>query len=272
MLDLRVDNFYSFLFLRRVIIINSNNISNTYLVYKFYNINDELLYVGITNDIKIRLRQHKQKKKWFKNVDKIYISNNTMSRNEAHIYEIYYIANNNPKYNIDYMNGGKVDFMLDELIFEEYIVGKRRKINIDIVLNMYNSGKSIEDIASELGYSNEYISQNLNSKLIELGEKKKGRRNCKDERFEVFINCLKVLSNNIYFTIDDILNKFLDDYECALETAKMYYKDEFKNILDDQLEKLGYKRIRANKEIKDKYNIDSLGYPSIIVNIDKLIN
>ena len=246
-----------------MIIINSNNISNTYLIYKFFNVNNELLYIGITNDIKIRLKQHKQKKKWFKNVDKIYISNNTMSRNEAHIYEIYYIANSNPKYNIDYMNGGKVNFMLNDLIFEEYIVGKRRKINIDIVLNMYNSGKSIEDIASELGYSNEYI----RIKLIELGIIKRIQKGNKDEQFEIFINCLKVLSNKIYFTIDDIINMFSDKYKCTYKTALKYYKEKFNFIIDKELEDLGLVKISTNKEIKDKYNIDvpERSYPKIIV-------
>ena len=42
-------------------IVIDNNI-NTYLIYKFFNVNNELLYIGITNDIKIRLKQHKQEK------------------------------------------------------------------------------------------------------------------------------------------------------------------------------------------------------------------
>ena len=246
---------------------NINDDINTYLVYKFYNINNELLYIGITNDIKIRLKQHKQKKKWYKEIDKIYISN-MMTRNEAHIYEIYYIANEIPKYNIDYSNGGKVNITLGDLIFKEYIKGKRRKINIDVVLELYNSGKSIDDISKQLNYSYSYIEQQLKLKLIDLGKIKKGRRNCKEERFTIFTNCIKELSDNIYFTIDDVLNKFLNDYECSLETAKMYYKDEFRNLLNNILDGYDLQRIRAKKQIKEQFMITDKGYPFIIVKND----
>ena len=186
-----------------------------------------------------------------------------MSRNEAHIYEIFYIANEIPIYNVDYSNGGKVNITLGDLIFKEYIKRKRRKIDIDVVLNMYNSGESIDDIASELDYSNEYI----RIKLIELGIIKRIQKGNKDEQFEIFINCLKVLSNKIYFTIDDILNMFSDKYKCTYKTALKYYKEKFNFIIDKELEDLGLVKISTNKEIKDKYNIDvpERSYPKIIV-------
>jgi len=233
------------------------------LIYKFYNINNELLYVGITNNMKIRLKQHKQDKDWFEEINKINISEK-MTRNEAHIYEIYYISNEKPKYNIDYINGGKVNFAIDILIFKEYKKEKRKKINIDIVLGMYNSGKTIEDIATELKYSPEYITQNLRSRLIELGDIKPNRRNSQNERTEIFVTCLRVLSNKKYFTRSDIINRFSIDYDCAEETSKMYYKDEFNVLLDGELEKLGLRRIRANKEIKERFGMTGDGYPFII--------
>jgi len=233
------------------------------LVYKFYNINNELLYVGITNNMKIRLKQHKQDKEWFDEIKRIYITEK-MTRNEAHIYEIFYIANENPLYNIDYINGGKVGFVISELLFKDYKKERRKRINVDIVLRMYNEGKSIEEIATELKYSTEYIAKNLRSKLIELREVKPNRRNGKNERFEMFVNCLTYLSNKKYFTIEDIVYKFMNDYECTEETAKTYYKDEFAVLLIEEVNKIGLKRIRANKVIKEQFGMDGEGYPFII--------
>ena len=236
------------------------------LVYKFYNSNNELLYVGITNSMKLRLKQHKQDKEWFTEIKKICVSDK-MTRNEAHIYEIYYIANENPKYNVDYINGGKVSFMMGELSFKEYKKEKRKKIDVDVVLRMYNEGKSIDEIATELKYSTEYITQNLRKKLIELREVKPNRRNGKNERFEMFVNCLTYLSNKKYFTIEDIVYKFMNDYECTEETAKTYYKDEFAVLLIEEVNKIGLKRIRANKIIKEQFGMIGDGYPFIICEI-----
>ena len=129
---------------------------------------------------------------------------------------------------------------------------------------MYNESKSIDEIATELKYSTEYITQNLRSKLIELGEVKPNRRNGKNERFEMFVNCLTYLSNKKYFTIEDIVYKFMNDYECTEETAKTYYKDEFAVLLIEEVSKIGLKRIRANKIIKEQFGIGGEGYPFII--------
>jgi len=266
MLDLRVDNFYSFLFLRRVIIINSNNISNTYLIYKFYNINNELLYIGITNDIKIRLKQHKQNKKWFKNVDKIYISNNTMSRNEAQIYEIYYIANSNPKYNINHMNGGKVDFMLDELIFEEYINKDmrfyRKKLALNNIKNMFLEGKNIDYIANKIEYSKEHTRR----LLIELNlvEKQEKDKNMTPEVYNYVVEIInEFIYKNDYANMKDIkelvVNKF--GHNQSHKKIKLF---KLENILSENK----FKAIRCNKQIKEKYNIKSDGYPFIIVKND----
>jgi len=244
----------------------SKTIENNNLIYKFYNVNNELLYVGITNSMKLRLRQHKQDKPWANEIKKICVSDK-MTRNEAHIYEIYYIANENPLYNVDYLNGGKVSFIISELLFKEYKKEKRKKINIEILVDMYNKGKTIEEIAKELKYSIEYIAQNLNFKLIECGEvKPRHGKNTQDERFGIFVDCLKSFSGEIFFTIDDIINKFANIYDCAKETAKWYYKKEFNTLVNKELENLGLSMIRANSELKRIYNISTSGYPLIICN------
>jgi len=101
---------------------NSNNkvvTEQDNYVYKFYNSENILLYVGITNHPINRFRQHKKDKNWFKEVDKIFISDN-FYRNEAGLYEIYYISNEFPKYNIDFVNGGVIGFDLPKIVFREY--------------------------------------------------------------------------------------------------------------------------------------------------------
>jgi len=249
-----------------VIIINSNNISNTYLIYKFYNINNELLYVGITNDIKIRLKQHKQNKKWFKNVDKIYISNNTMSRNEAQIYEIYYIANSNPKYNIDYMNGGKVNFILDELIFEEYINKDmrfyRKKLALNNIKNMFLEGKSIDYIANKIEYSKEHTRR----LLIELNlvEKQDKDKNMTPEVYNYVVEIInEFIYKNDYANMKDIKELVVKKFGNN-QSHKKIKLFKLENILTENK----FKAIRCNKQIKEKYNIKSDGYPFIIVKND----
>ncbi len=100
--------------------------NNKNLVYKFYNENSKLLYVGITNDIGKRINKHKCDKKWFDEVDKIMVSK-YMSRNECHLYEIMYIANDNPKYNKDYSNGGSVSLELSKIDFHQYHYKKKEQ-------------------------------------------------------------------------------------------------------------------------------------------------
>ena len=98
-------------------------------VYMFYNKEKELLYVGITNDISLRLKQHRADKDWWAEVDKIYVSQN-MTRNEVHLYEIYYIANMIPKYNKTFDNGGLVRLQIPDIKFSEYIVNTASPIPI----------------------------------------------------------------------------------------------------------------------------------------------
>jgi hypothetical protein len=89
------------------------------IVYKLYN-NNELLYIGITIHIKQRLEEHKLSKKWYVDIDKIYVSEK-LTRNEVKIYEIYYITKEKPKYNSYFTDSGDVNITLPELTFNEYI-------------------------------------------------------------------------------------------------------------------------------------------------------
>jgi hypothetical protein len=247
------------------------------LVYKFYNIDNELLYVGITNDMKIRLVKHKQDKTWFKEISKITVSNK-LNRNESHIYEIYYIANEEPKYNIDFIDGGKINFTMDKLIFNDYIpiqprfradnkiVRSDNKINIDTVSKLYFQGKSIKQIGEIVNRS----PYTIKMYLIELGLIDKQIIRTKLDRLKVLniaVSNLKENQDIEYFMIEDIIREFAKVYDCTYLTAKATYNKEFVRSIQEILDSYGLVKITANKEIKEKYNINvsARSYPKIII-------
>jgi len=149
---------------------NSNNkviVEKDNYVYKFYNLKNELLYVGITNHPMNRFRQHKKDKDWFHEVNKICISDN-FYRNEASLYEIYYISNELPKYNVDFINGGIISFDLPEIIFKELILD-------DGLDNNHNFPETITKNLEEL--SKRIDKKYLAEKLIDFFNKVKENKN-----------------------------------------------------------------------------------------------
>lgn len=96
-----------------------------YYIYKFFDVNDNLLYVGKTTNLKTRFKQHRLDKKWFYEVEKVmYAECNTQS--DMSIYELYYINTLNPKYNIASVCNQPVTFKLNDLIFHRFTNFKRR--------------------------------------------------------------------------------------------------------------------------------------------------
>lgn len=88
-----------------------------YFIYKFYDINNELLYVGKTTGLKSRFSQHVKDKVWR---DEIFTVEYAIcdSKSDMDIYEIYYINKLNPKYNISLVNkNDKPSIILPELNF-----------------------------------------------------------------------------------------------------------------------------------------------------------
>ena len=129
-----------------------------HMIYKFYNKNDQLLYIGITNSIRKRLHLHKQKKEWFNEINKILVSEK-LSRNEAYIYEIFFISNEKPIHNIEYTKGGEIDFLLPNITFSEY----KKKIK------KRNKNKKI----GESKYSVVIKDGNITRRIKRVGEMKK---------------------------------------------------------------------------------------------------
>lgn len=68
-------------------------------VYRLYDKNSTLLYVGVTNDLRIRLKQHEFSKSWWGEIDNVtavYLNDRTA----AYLDEAVAIRDEHPKYNV----------------------------------------------------------------------------------------------------------------------------------------------------------------------------
>lgn len=73
--------------------------SQRHVLYRFYNADDELLYVGITNNPASRFRVHEGSKQWWDEVDRIELKRYG-SREELDAAERLAIRHEKPRYNI----------------------------------------------------------------------------------------------------------------------------------------------------------------------------
>jgi len=89
-------------------------------IYKMFDKNNEIIYIGKTINIDQRLRQHMtdKDKKWFKTVSKIYYAE-CLNKTDMDIYEIYYINKLVPLHNKQSVNGCEFSQLLNELNFVE---------------------------------------------------------------------------------------------------------------------------------------------------------
>ena len=72
-----------------------------FCVYRFLDINNNILYVGQSANLERRIKHHKSRKVWFNEVEYIeYIPYN--SKYKMELYERYFISKFKPKYNDKY--------------------------------------------------------------------------------------------------------------------------------------------------------------------------
>lgn len=69
------------------------------VLYRFYDADDNLLYIGITNNPRVRFSQHNASKHWFKHVTRSTMEH-FATRQELEIAEIAAIQSERPKYNL----------------------------------------------------------------------------------------------------------------------------------------------------------------------------
>lgn len=89
-----------------------------YYVYKYIDVNNNLLYVGQTIDLDRRFNEHKGREWDLKKEKILFAKCNSIS--DMNIYEMYYINKLKPKYNSALVFGDEPSFVLPELIWEEY--------------------------------------------------------------------------------------------------------------------------------------------------------
>jgi excinuclease UvrABC nuclease subunit len=88
-------------------------------IYKFYNEQDEVIYIGKTTDLQMRFNAHRNTKSWWHEVSEIkYIE--CQDNFEMTTYERYYIRKFNPKYNVAERDCLVPRFTLSELDFKKY--------------------------------------------------------------------------------------------------------------------------------------------------------
>ena len=99
----------------------------SYYIYKHYNKDLEVIYVGLTTDIDGRQSSHKTSSHWKSEIHKIEYAEVTDSM-LMEIYEKYYIDKHLPKYNIKSIDCQYTRFFknMEELEFKEYIEVKTK--------------------------------------------------------------------------------------------------------------------------------------------------
>lgn len=101
---------------------------NLYYVYKFLDYKDSLLYIGkTTTSLEYRFSQHFNNghlsKDVYNQVNKILYSE-CLNRDDMSIKERYLVCNLNPKYNTEYNNDGKLNFIIDDFNWKEFELSK----------------------------------------------------------------------------------------------------------------------------------------------------
>lgn len=91
----------------------------SYYIYTCYSKDKELLYIGKTNNLKRRIKEHEKTSKWIDYVENIFYSKLNTSV-EMSIYELYYINKYKPKYNLMDNYNESTNLQLSELTFEHY--------------------------------------------------------------------------------------------------------------------------------------------------------
>ena len=137
----------------------------SYYVYKHYNKDLEIIYVGLTTNINSRQADHKSSSVWKNEIYKIEYAevSDSMLMN---IYEKYYIDKYLPKYNKKDINCKYSRFFisLDELKFKEYKVEKY------IVKRNRNPKKSNEEIFEEYYLNSLKVLSDFKEEFLVSGE------------------------------------------------------------------------------------------------------
>ena len=213
-------------------------------IYKMFDKNNKIIYIGKTIDIDQRIRQHMmdKDKNWFKTVSKIYYAE-CLNKTDMDIYEIYYINKLVPLHNKQSVNGCEFSQELDELNFVES--GFNIKLELSKV-NKKQKDKKKSQQEKELTQSKfHYEEINEFTQYYTVGEKYleneeilklyKDKINAKD--FLKLLNGLQFLINNedpcvlyCYQDIEDI-NDYSDISISLISFTGKHYRFTFEEYI-----------------------------------------
>lgn len=117
-------------------------------IYRLLDKGKNILYIGQTNDLKIRMNQHSTDKDWFKDVHKFEYAV-CKDKFEVDTYEKYYIAIYKPRYNKEYMKYLAPRFKLPSIRFNLYnivIDKKKKEKNKNFISVSFYFGKKLKQI------------------------------------------------------------------------------------------------------------------------------
>jgi len=226
-------------------------------VYIMYNKDNECLYVGITNNMDIRINQHVHDKEWIKEVSNIRISE-YINRNVARIYEIYYISTMNPKYNIEFsgdVRGFNLN-IINDLEFKEYVIKDTDivKLVIEEFRNMNKDNNSVTMKYSNIERLVNNVSMSANNKILNNKEV------CK-----IFSKCINILeSESMLMCEGSGFSSYIPYYLHDILGESQYNNEDEYLMLETHLSKISidYDRkdfiklnITFNSRFKD-YKID----------------
>lgn len=178
-----------------------NNIKDgNYFVYMALNDRHEVVYVGMTNTPDLRARHHKRDKEWFGNVS-IFKVAGFKTKNDAHIYEIYYISKYNPIYN-KYHKHSNVTIILEEATFYDFEINEKNGGLIDFPI--------IEIFKSQRRNSGIKICHRDKVEICRLEVQKIRKikeKHCRAVMFSLLIHSklYDTSDNSIYMTYNEIL-------------------------------------------------------------------
>lgn len=119
-----------------------------YGIYSIYN-NDNLIYIGKTNNFHTRLKTHMSLQPWKHDITHIAIAE-CKTKVDMDLYEKYYINKLHPKYNKALVYNEIPTFAVEELSFKKFTLEKFLGINKSKVIKNDNINKSYEKRRKEI--------------------------------------------------------------------------------------------------------------------------
>lgn len=219
--------------------------TNPTAVYKHYNVNNDLIYVGVASDVTVRQSTHFKMSKWQQEIQNVSVEWH-YSRLRAEIREILLIKAFRPKYNKVHNNDNWAEFAISNR-FETFAKKLRQSLNelCFFIDDMWDERAAVEEKIEEL----------------ERFSKRKRKGSVGYKKLQDEIEKLRDLTYEIEWEIemwlmDDafdaaqiqrsllnadpfkyLLQRFFNSYHLEIDTTKSYLETNFCNEVIDSCNK-----------------------------------